>query len=74
MSQTPTAAEQHKNLVAQEQSMLATKARLLEQLETTNAQLSAIRAALQGAQLGFTVAQEAVEKSSAETAPAPTKE
>lgn len=68
MSQTsnPSAAEQYQNLVTQEAGLLTGKARLLEQLETTNAQLSAVRAALQGAQLGFTVAQEAVDK------PAPT--
>lgn len=74
MSQTPTAAEQHKNLVAQETGLLTAKARLLEELEITNAQLSSIRATLQGAQLGFSVAQEAVEKSSTEAAPAPKAE
>ncbi|MBK1969823.1 MULTISPECIES: hypothetical protein [Brevundimonas] len=66
-TQTSTAAEQYQTLVTQEAGLLTAKARLLEQLETTNAQLTAIRAALQGAQLGFNVAQEAVDK------PAPTE-
>ena len=75
MSQTPTAAEQYQNLVTQEAGLLTGKARLLEQLETTNAQLTAVCAALQGAQLGFTVAQEAVDKPAATDAdPAPEKE
>lgn len=75
MSQTPTAAEQYQNLVTQEAGLLTAKARLLEQLDTTNAQLTAVRAALQGAQLGFTVAQEAVDKpASTDTDPAPEKE
>lgn len=75
MSQTPTAAEQYQNLVTQEVGLLTGKARLLEQLETTNAQLSAVRAALQGAQLGFTVAQEAADTSTpADAEAAPEKE
>ena len=75
MSQTPTAAEQYQSLVKQEADTLTTKARLLEQLEATNAQLTAVRAALQGAQLGFTVAQEAVDKAvPADAEPAPEKE
>jgi hypothetical protein len=75
MSQTPTAAEQYQNLVTQEAGLLTSKARLLEQLETTNAQLTAVRAALQGAQLGFTVAQEAVDKPApTDTEAAPEKE
>lgn len=75
MSQTPTAAEQYQNLVTQEAGLLTGKARLLEQLETTNAQLSAVRAALQGAQLGFTVALEAADTSTpADAEAAPEKE
>jgi len=62
MSQTPTAAEQYQNLVTQEAGLLTGKARLLEQLETTNTQLTAVRAALQGAQLGFTVAQPSINR------------
>jgi hypothetical protein len=61
MSQTISAAEQHKSLVDQEIKVLTAKARLLEQLETTNTQLAAIRAALQGAQIGFQVAQQAAD-------------
>lgn len=75
MSQTPTAAEQYQSIAKQENDLLANKARLLEQLEATNAQLTGIRAALQGAQLGFTVAQEAVDKAVPDDAePAPEKE
>lgn len=75
MSQTTTAAEQYQTIVKQETDLLATKARLLEQLDATNTQLTGIRAALQGAQLGFTVAQESVEKSAPAAAePAPDKE
>lgn len=73
MSQTPTAAEQYQNIVAQENALLTAKARLLEQLELTNAQLSAVRATLQGAQLGFTVAQQSVEKTTPRE-PAPEQE
>ncbi|QBX36906.1 hypothetical protein E4M02_04310 [Brevundimonas sp. S30B] len=69
MSQTPTAAEQHKTLVEQETQALTAKARLLEQLEATNAQLTSIRAALQGAQLGFAVAQQAAAADAANDTP-----
>lgn len=75
MSQTPTAAEQYQTIVKQETDLLAAKARVLEQLEAINAQLTGIRAALQGAQLGFTVAQEAADTSApADADPAPEKE
>jgi hypothetical protein len=75
MSQTPTAAEQYQTLVKQEAELLTGKARALEQLEAINSQLTAVRAALQGAQLGFTVAQQSLEKdTSSEAEPASDKE
>lgn len=76
MSQQPTAAQQHQQLVAQEQNLLARKGALNEQLEALNLELSAVRAVLQGAKIGFAVAQESVEKASAtpDEAPAPDKE
>jgi DNA-binding FrmR family transcriptional regulator len=75
MSQTPTAAEQYQTLVKQEAELLTGKARALEQLEAINSQLTAVRAALQGAQLGFTVAQQSLEKDvPSEAEPASDKE
>lgn len=77
MSQTITAAEQHKNLIAQQTGLLAAKARLLEQLETTNTQLNAVRNALDGIQIGAQIVAEqtaaAVAASEAEQAPAPSE-
>ena len=70
MSNTPTAAEQHQSLTIQEQNLLAALGQLLSHVETTKAALATTRAALQGAEVGFKIAQEAVEKSStAEAAP-----
>ena len=56
MSQTPSAAQQHQTLAAQEQSLLASLGHLLSQVETTKIALSNVRAALQGAELGFQLA------------------
>jgi len=73
MSQTPTAVQQHQNLAAQEQSLLASLGHLLSQVETTKAALANVRGALQGAELGFQIAKES-EAPKAEEAPAPDKE
>jgi len=70
MSNQPTAAEQHQSLAQQEQSLLASLGQLLTQIEAAKASLSNVRAAMAGAEIGFKVAQEAVEKPSpAEAAP-----
>lgn len=70
MSNQPTAAEQHQSLAQQEQSLLASLGQLLTQIEAAKASLSNVRAAMAGAEIGFKVAREAVEKpSSAEAAP-----
>jgi hypothetical protein len=75
MSNQPTAAEQHQSLAQQEQSLLASLGQLLTQIEAAKASLSNVRAAMAGAEIGFKVAQEAVDKpASTDTDPAPEKE
>lgn len=77
MSQTPTAVDQHDFLVASETRLLASKARLQEQLEATNNELTAVRNALNGVQLGAKLVAEktaaAVAASEAEKTPAPSE-
>lgn len=77
MSQNPSAVDQHKNLVERETLLLASKARLAEQMEGVTAELVAVRNALNGVQLGAQIVAEqtaaAVAASEAEAASAPSE-
>lgn len=73
MSQTPSAAQQHQNLAQQEQALLASLGHFMSQVETTKAALANVRAAMQGAELGFQIAKDA-DAPKVEDAPAPDKE
>ncbi|MEG2312594.1 hypothetical protein [Brevundimonas sp.] len=58
MTQKITAAEQFQNLIAQEKELMAGLAGLMIQVEETKIAISTIRAAKEGAELGFKIAQD----------------
>lgn len=63
-----TAADQVQALLRQQTELLASKARLLAQLDTTDKQLAAIDAAVQGVQLGQALAAEVAAEEAAKPA------
>lgn len=58
MTQKITAAEQFQNLIQQEKELMAGLAGLMIQVEETKTAITTIRAAREGAELGFKIAQD----------------
>lgn len=58
MTPSITPAEQYQNLIQQEKELMAGLAGLLMQTEETKTALQTIRAAREGAELGFKIAQD----------------
>lgn len=69
MQNQPTAAETIQNILGSEQQLLARRGALAEQMTEIDRELSAVRAALQGIQLGQRLAAE--QAAPPEATPAP---